>query len=142
MISLEKLDLKDAIVFVSIEEKKADAATVASLLGMANEAQYRKDGNYQKYNSRKKVNERVKDAYDKTVTCELPSNAFIGNPLLESLQLPATLSNINMAGIGGSDGYSLSKKKRLKEIWMSNVSAEKIPIKRIVNESKVQINYY
>jgi len=142
MLSLEKLDLKDAIVYVSIEEKKADAATVASLLGMANEAQYRKDGNYQKYNSRKKVNERVKDAYDKTVTCELPSNAFIGNPLLESLQLPATLSNINMAGIGGSDGYSLSKKKRLKEIWMSKASAEKLPMKRIVNESNVQIRYY
>ena len=142
MISLEKIDLKDAVVFVSIEEKKTDAANVASLLGIANEAQYRKDGNYQNYKMRRRVNEHVEQGYDKTITCELPRNAFIGNPLLECLQLPATLSNINRAGIGGSEGYSLSEKTRLKEIWISKASAEQIPIKRIVNESKVRIKYY
>ena len=142
MLSLERLDIKDVFVFVSVEEKKADAADVAFLLGMANEGQYQKDGNRQNYNLRKKVNERVKEAYDKTITCELPRNAFVGNPLLEYLRLPATLTNINMAGIGGSDGYSLSKMNRLKEIVMSKASAEEIPIKRIVNESKVQIKYY
>ena len=142
MKNLEELDLKDVVVFVPVEEKKADAEAVSSLLGMANEAQYRKDGNYQNYKTRKRVNERVKDAYDKNVTCELPRNAFIGNPQLESLKLPATLSIINRAGIGGSEGYSLSEKKRLKEIWISKASAEKIPIKRIVNESTVQIRYY
>ena len=129
-------------MFVPVEEKKADAEAVSSLLGMANEAQYRKDGNYQNYKTRKRVNERVKDAYDKNVTCELPSNALIGNPQLESLKLPATLSIINRAGIGGSEGYSLSEKKRLKEIWISKASAEKLPMKRIVNESNVQIRYY
>jgi len=142
MLSLERLDIKDAFVFVSIDEKKADAADVAFLLGMANEGQYQKDGNYQNYNLRNKVNERVKDSYDKTITCELPRNAFIGNPLLECLRLPATLSKINRAGIGGSEGYSLSEKNRLKEIWISKASAEEIPINRIVNESKVQIKYY
>ena len=142
MKNLEELDLKDAVVFVSVEEKKADAEAVSLLLGMANEGQYQKDGNYQKYNSRKKVNERVKDAYDKTVTCELPRNAFLENLLLVSLKLPTTLTNINLAGIGGSDGYSLSKMMHLKEIWISKASAEKIPIKRIVDESKVQIRFY
>lgn len=142
MLSLERLDIKDVFVFVSVEEKQADAAEVAFLLGMANLGQYQKDGNHHNYNLRKKVNERVKEAYDKTVTCELPRNAFVGNPLLEYLRLPATLTIINMAGIGGRDGYSLSKKNRLKEIVMSKASAEKIPIKRIVNESKVQIKYY
>ncbi len=47
----------------------------------------------------------------------------MGNPLLECLQLAAT--NINMAGIGGNDGYSISKMKHLKEIWISKASAEK-----------------
>lgn len=147
MLSLERLDIKDAFVFVSIDEKKADAADVAFLLGMANEGQYQKDGNYQNYNLRNKVNERVKDSYDKTITCELPKNAFIGNPLLESLQLPATLTNINRAGIGGSEGYTLAGLARLKEIWISKASADKIPIERIVNPtnkyySKVPIKYY
>ena len=142
MISLKELDLKDAVVFVSVGEKKADAETVASLLGMANEAQYQKDGNYQNYKTRKKVNERVKDAYDKTVTCELPRNAFTGNPLLETLKLPTTLTKINMAGIGGSDGYTLSRMRHLKEVWMSKLSEMKIPIKKILGYSEVQINIY
>jgi len=142
MINLEQIDIKNAFVFVSIEEKKADAKIVASLLGMANEGQYQKDGKYQNYETRKKINERVEQGYDKTITCELPRNAFMGNPLLECLRLPATLTNINMAGIGGSNGYSLSKIKYLKEIWISKTSAEKIPMKRIVNESKVQIRFY
>jgi hypothetical protein len=30
----------------------------------------------------------------------------------------------------------------LKEIWISKASAEKIPIRRIVDESKVQIRFY
>ncbi len=142
MISLEKLDIKDAIVFVSIAQKKADAEAVSSLLGMANEAQFQKDGNYQNYKIRKRVNDRVEQGYDKTITCELPRNAFLGNPLLECLQLPISLTNINRAGIGGSEGYSLSGKSRLKELWISRASAERIPIKRIVDESKVQIRYY
>ena len=147
MLSLERLDIKDAFVFVTIEEKKADAANVAFLLGLANEGQYQKDRNYQNYNLRNKVNERVKDSYDKTITCELPSNAFIGNPLLESLQLPATLTKINRAGIGGSEGYTLCGLARLKEVWMSKASADKIPIEEIVNPknkyySIVPIKYY
>ena len=142
MISLERLDLKDAIVFVSVAEKKADAADVAFLLGMANEAQYQKDGNYQNYKLRNEVNKRVEQGYDNTFSCELPRNAFLGNPLIESIKLPATLININRAGIGGSEGFSLSRKDHLKEIWISKASAETVPINRIVDETKVQIRFY
>ena len=142
MKNLKELDLSDAVVFVSIEEKKADAENVAFLLGIANEGQYQKDGNYQNYKLRDKLNDRVKDAYDQTVTCELPRNAFIGNPLLETLKLPTTLTKINMAGIGGSDGYTLSRMRHLKEVWMSKLSEMKIPIKKILGYSEVQIYIY
>lgn len=142
MTNLEVIDLKDTYTYIPLSEKQKEASLAADLFGMASEAQYQKDGNSTNYNIRKDIGKHLGKIDESSIPCELPRNAFKGNSKLKCLKLPSNLANITRGGIGGSEGYWLSKIWNLEEVWLSESSLKTIPIKLIFNTDIIQIKYY
>ena len=127
MISLEELDLSEAVVNETPADKTSEAELAMLQFQLANEAQYQKDGNRDAYKLRSKMAERLEKNIEEekskpgSTICKLPDKAFVELPFLKKLYLPATLKEIQSS--------KLTKSTFLEEIWCSKKTAEQIDLK-------------
>jgi hypothetical protein len=118
MISLEELDLSEAVVNETPADKTSDAELAMLQFQLANEGQYQKDGNREAYKLRAKMADKIEKAIEEekskpsSTICQLPDNAFVNLPFLKKLFLPATLTEIQSS--------KLTESMFMEEIWCSS----------------------
>ena len=118
MISLEELDLSEAVVNETPADKTSDAELAMLQFQLANEGQYQKDGNSEAYKLRAKMADKIEKAIEEekskpsSTICQLPDNAFVNLPFLKKLFLPATLTEIQSS--------KLTESMFMEEIWCSS----------------------
>lgn len=121
MISLEELDLSEAVVNETPADKTSNAELAMLQFQLANEGQYQKDGNRDAYRLRAKIADKVEKAIEEekskpgSTICRLPDNAFVKLPFLKKLYLPVTLKEIQSPKI--------TESTFLEEIWCSMKTA-------------------
>jgi hypothetical protein len=136
MISLEELDLSEAVVNETPADKTSDAELAMLQFQLANEGQYQKDGNSEAYKLRAKMADKIEKAIEEekskpgSTICRLPDNAFVNLPFLKKLYLPATLMEIQSP--------KLTESTFLEEIWCSMKTAGHL---RLQNRG-ITIKYY
>lgn len=146
MRNLALLDLSEAIVCMSendLQREIQEHQHVSEMIGIASEAQYRKDRNRQNY----KVRREIENFLDKGIEsmnneqlpniCEMPKGAFLGLPFLKVIVLPKTLSKIQL-----SSEKKFVDSKRLEVIWVSKEMANKLPLERLKRETDAEIKFY
>lgn len=136
MISLEELDLSEAVVNETPADKTSDAELAMLQFQLANEGQYQKDGNSEAYKLRAKMADKIEKAIEEekskpgSTICRLPDKAFVKLPFLKKLYLPATLKEIQSPKI--------TESTFLEEIWCSMKTAGHLRLQA----SGVTIKYY
>jgi hypothetical protein len=136
MISLEELDLSEAVVNETPADKTSDAELAMLQFQLANEGQYQKDGNSDAYKLRAKMADKIEKAIEEekskpgSTICRLPDKAFVKLPFLKKLYLPATLKEIQSPKI--------TESTFLEEIWCSMKTAGHLRLQA----SGVTIKYY
>lgn len=136
MISLEELDLSEAVVNETPADKTSDAELAMLQFQLANEGQYQKDGNREAYKLRSKMADKVEKAIEEekskpgSTICQLPDNAFVKLPFLKKLYLPATLKEVKST--------KLTESTFLEEIWCSMKTAGHLRLQA----SGITIKYY
>ena len=121
MISLEELDLSEAVVNETPADKTSKAELAMLQFQLANEGQYQKDGNREAYKLRSNMADKVEKAIEEekskpgSTICRLPDNAFVNLPFLKKLYLPATLAKIPSSKI--------TESTFMEEIWCSKKTA-------------------
>lgn len=136
MISLEELDLSEAVVNETPADKTSDAELAMLQFQLANEGQYQKEGNSEAYKLRAKMADKIEKAIEEekskpgSTICRLPDKAFVKLPFLKKLYLPATLKEIQSPKI--------TESTFLEEIWCSMKTAGHLRLQA----SGVTIKYY
>jgi hypothetical protein len=136
MISLEELDLSEAIVNETPADKTSKAELAMLQFQLANEGQYQKDGNMEAYKLRSKMADKVEKAIEEekskpgSTICQLPDNAFVKLPFLKKLYLPATLKEIQSS--------KMTDSMFLEEIWCSMKTAGHLRLQ----DNGVALKYY
>lgn len=127
MISLEELDLSEAVVNETPADKTSKAELAMLQFQLANEGQYQKDKNRNAYKLRSKMADKIEKAIEEekskpgSTICQLPDNAFVKLPFLKKLYLPATLKEVKSA--------QLTKSVFLEEIWCSKETASHVNLR-------------
>ena len=136
MISLEELDLSEAVVIETQADKTSDAELAMLQFQLANEGQYQKDGNWDTYKLRANMADKIEKAIEEekskpnSTICRLPDNSFVNLPFLKKLYLPATLKEIQSSILTGSTFP--------KEIWCSTKTTGILRLQA----RGITINYY
>ena len=136
MISLEELDLSEAVINETSADKVRKAEQNIALFELANEAQYQKDGNRGAYKLRSKMADKVEKVIEEeksepgSTICQLPDNAFVKLPFLKKLYLPATLKEVKST--------KLTESTFLEEIWCSMKTTGHLRLQ----SSGITIKYY
>ena len=136
MISLEELDLSEAVVNETPADKTSDAELAMLQFQLANEGQYQKDGNSEAYKLRAKMADKIEKAIEEekskpgSTICRLPDKAFVKLPFLKKLYLPATLKEIQSPKI--------TESTFLEEIWCSMKTAGHLRLQ----DNGVALKYY
>jgi hypothetical protein len=136
MISLEELDLSEAVVNETPADKTSDAELAMLQFQLANEGRYQKDGNSEAYKLRAKMADKIEKAIEEekskpgSTICRLPDKAFVKLPFLKKLYLPATLKEIQSPKI--------TESTFLEEIWCSTKTAGHLRLQA----SGITIKYY
>ena len=146
MKNLSLLDLSEAVVSMSKADHQREIQEyqhVSEMIGIASEAQYRKDRNRQNYRVRKEIDnfldkgiESMKNEQLPNI-CEMPKGAFLGLPFLKVIVLPKTLSKIQL-----SSETKFVDSKHLEVIWVSKEMANKLPLERLKRETDAEIKLY
>ena len=145
MRNLALLDLSEAVVCMSesdLQREIQEYQHVSEMIGIASEAQYRKDRNRQNYRVRKEIENSLDKGIESMKNeqlpniCEMPKGAFRGLPFLKVIVLPKTLSKIQLSSEKFVDS------KRLEVIWVSKEMANKLPLERLKRETDAEIKFY